>query len=62
MVNRLRRFWTAIPGFGDPWIEEARTRCLLEADAGLQTGYWIGIQIDPKNGALSGGANRRLIH
>jgi gamma-glutamyltranspeptidase/glutathione hydrolase len=27
---------------------------------GAQSGYWIGIQIDPKSGALSGGATQRL--
>jgi gamma-glutamyltranspeptidase/glutathione hydrolase len=27
---------------------------------GAQSGYWIGIQIDPKNRALSGGATRKL--
>jgi gamma-glutamyltranspeptidase / glutathione hydrolase len=29
-------------------------------DGGTQSGYWIGIQIDPKSRALSGGATRRL--
>jgi gamma-glutamyltranspeptidase/glutathione hydrolase len=29
-------------------------------DGGAQSGYWIGIQIDPKGKALWGGATRRL--
>jgi gamma-glutamyltranspeptidase len=29
-------------------------------DAAVSSGYWIGIQIDPKSKALSGGATRRL--
>jgi hypothetical protein len=29
-------------------------------NVGTRSGYWIGIQIDPKNRALSGGATRRL--
>ncbi len=50
-------------GFPDSVIKGLKKRgqdVYVGADAGIQTGYWIGIQIDPKNGALSGGANRRL--
>jgi gamma-glutamyltranspeptidase/glutathione hydrolase len=50
-------------GFPDSVINGLKKRgqgVYVGADAGMQTGYWIGIQIDPKNGALSGGASRRL--
>jgi gamma-glutamyltranspeptidase len=50
-------------GFPDSVINGLKKRgqdVYVGADAGMQTGYWIGIQIDPKNRALSGGAGRWL--
>ena len=50
-------------GFPDSVINGLKKRgqdIYVGADAVMHSGYWIGIQIDPKNGALSGGAGRRL--
>jgi gamma-glutamyltranspeptidase len=51
------------PGFPDSLIKglKKRGQDVYEGpNGGTQAGYWIGIQIDPKNRALSGGASRRL--
>ena len=51
------------PGFSDSVINGLKKRgqdVYAGRDGAAQSGYWIGIQIDPKSGALSGGATRRL--
>ena len=50
-------------GFPDSVIKGLKKRgqdIYVGPNAGAQSGYWIGIQIDPKSRALSGGATRRL--
>jgi gamma-glutamyltranspeptidase / glutathione hydrolase len=51
------------PGFSDSVIQGLKRRGLdiyEGRDGAVQSGYWIGIRIDPKNKSLSGGATRRL--
>ena len=50
-------------GFPDSVVKGLKKRgqdIYVGSNAGAQSGYWVGIQIDPKSRALSGGATRRL--
>ena len=51
------------PGFQEKVVEGLKKRGqeIYEGrDGASQSGYWVGIQIDPKTRTLSGGASRRL--
>ena len=51
------------PGFREKVVDGLKKRGqeIYEGrDGAYQSGYWVGIQIDPKTRTLSGGASRRL--